>query len=93
MKSNSDERLEQICQRGLRLLKEKDLLCANGKEANFKSTEFGDTMSRYCIKFETMTVLLRLGEKPKMSEIVSNSYLSSEHSNLTTAVVRSFAGR
>lgn len=65
-----DERIERICQRDLRLLEDNDLLCTKGTEAKLKCTEFGDAMARYCIKFETMRILLSLGPKPKISEIV-----------------------
>lgn len=66
-----DAKIERICQRDLLLLTECGLLVSNGTEANVKCTEFGDAMARYCIKFETMKVLLSLGSRPKISEMVS----------------------
>ena len=66
-----DERITRICERDLRLLTESNLLCSTSSEGKVKCTEFGDAMARYCIKFESMRVLLSLETKPKLSEIVS----------------------
>ena len=73
-----DAKIEGICQRDLLLLTENGLLTSSGTEEKVKCTEFGDAMARYCIKSETMKILLSLGAKPKMSEIVSFNYLVSE---------------
>lgn len=70
-----DAKIERICQRDLLLLTENGLLTSSGTEGKVKCTEFGDAMARYCIKFETMKILLSLGAKSKMSEIVSFNYL------------------
>jgi ATP-dependent DNA helicase HFM1/MER3 len=66
-----NELLEQICNRDLRLLQDVNLISGEGK---LKCTEFGDAMARYCIKFETMKVILSLPPKAKMSEIVSSFF-------------------
>ncbi|KAI9699997.1 MAG: Sec63 [Candelina mexicana] len=63
-----DENIEQICRRDIELLQETDLISADRK---LRSTEFGDAMSRYYIKFKTMKIFLALKEKAKMSEILS----------------------
>jgi len=41
-------------------------------DPRFKSTEFGDAMARYYVKFDTMRILLSLEQKSKMSELVSS---------------------
>jgi ATP-dependent DNA helicase HFM1/MER3 len=65
---DESELLEQICDKDLRLLESNDLISSEGK---LKCTEFGDAMARYCVKFETMKVILSLPPKAKISEIVS----------------------
>jgi ATP-dependent DNA helicase HFM1/MER3 len=65
---DENELLEQICEKDLKLLQDLDLISNEGK---LKCTEFGDAMARYCIKFETMKVVLSLPPKAKISEIVS----------------------
>ena len=62
-----DERIEQICLRGIDLLQHARLVSSGG---GLKSTEFGDAMARYYVKFETMKLLLGLQQGAKMSEIV-----------------------
>jgi ATP-dependent DNA helicase HFM1/MER3 len=66
---DENEFLEQICDKGLRLLESIDLISGEGK---LKCTEFGDAMARYCVKFETMKIILSLPPKAKISEIVSS---------------------
>lgn len=63
-----DERLENICRNGLASLEEHDLVRGNTK---LQSTEFGDAMARYYIKFDTMKNLLALPQQAKLSEILS----------------------
>ncbi|MCJ1472198.1 Sec63 [Lambiella insularis] len=63
-----DERIEQICDRDIKLLQDTKLV---SKESSLKSTEFGNAMARYYVKFETMEVLLTLPPRAKMSEILS----------------------
>ena len=67
---NLDDRIEQICRRDIGLLQEINLITSGGK---LKSTEFGEAMARYYVKFETMKVLLSLEPRAKISEIVSAS--------------------
>jgi ATP-dependent DNA helicase HFM1/MER3 len=69
--SNDNELLEQICNKDLRLLQDVNLISGEGK---LKCTEFGDAMARYCVKFETMKIVLSLPPKAKMSEIVNSSF-------------------
>ncbi|KAI9846247.1 MAG: Sec63 [Sclerophora amabilis] len=63
-----DERLEQICDRDIGLLRDFKLVSFDRRLA---CTEFGDAMTRYYVKFETMKVFMHLVEKAKMSEILS----------------------
>lgn len=63
-----DDRVEQICQREIGLLRETDLVSSDGR---LRSTEFGDAMARYYIRFGTMQKLLSLQPRARMSEIVS----------------------
>lgn len=67
-----DELLEQICERDLTLLQNASLISSEGK---LKCTESGEAMARYCIKFETMKIILSLPPKAKTSEIVSLSLI------------------
>ena len=64
---NLDFRIERICRRDIALLQETDLVASVEK---LSCTEFGDAMTRYYIKFETMQSLLRIKPRSKMSDIV-----------------------
>ncbi|MCJ1469660.1 Sec63 [Pseudocyphellaria aurata] len=63
-----DDRIERICRRDVALLLHTKLILSDGK---LKSTEFGDAMTRYYVKFLTMQAFLRLGPRSKTSEILS----------------------
>lgn len=63
-----DERLENICRRGIALLAEYDLVHETSK---LQSTEFGDAMARSYLQFDTMKTLLALPQQAKVSEILS----------------------
>ena len=65
-----DDRIERICQRDLALLEETDLISST--EGRVQATELGNAMARYYIEFETMQMLLQLGPRAKMSDIVSS---------------------
>ncbi|KAK5132736.1 hypothetical protein LTR08_008702 [Meristemomyces frigidus] len=65
---NLDERLENICSKGIALLEENRLVQATPK---LHCTEFGDAMARYCLQFETMRTILALPPRAKVSEILS----------------------
>lgn len=60
--------LEQICSKDVTLLQQTGLVSSGLK---LSSTEFGDAMARYYVKFDTMKMLLSLPPKAKLSEIVS----------------------
>ena len=65
---NLDDRVQQICERDISLLKMAKLVHAEGM---LKCTEYGDAMARYYVKFETMVQLLNIPPRAKISEIVS----------------------
>lgn len=71
-RSDEEELLRQICEKDLHLLQETSLVTP---QAPLKSTELGDAMARYYVKFETMKLLLSLPPKAKLSDIVSNGAL------------------
>ncbi len=66
-----DHRIEGICRRDVGLLQETGLVTSTEK---LNCTEFGDVMSRYYVKFETMQGLLSLSPRSKMSDIVSITF-------------------
>ena len=65
-----DDRIEQICRKDISQLQNAQLVSVEGK---LESTELGDAMARYYIKFKTMERIVRLEPRSKMSEIVSTS--------------------
>ena len=66
--SDEDEMLRQICEKDIKLLQDSNLV----QSGSLKSTQFGDAMARYYVRFETMKTLLTLKPKSSMSQIVSN---------------------
>lgn len=66
---NSDELLEEICDKDIKLLQENRLVSSQDP---LRSTEFGDAMARYYVKFATMKIFLAIPPHAKMSEIVSD---------------------
>lgn len=66
--SDMDQRLEQICNRDISLLREFKLIEG---ERLLKSTDYGDAMARYCVQFETAKTFLSLPPRAKLSEILS----------------------
>lgn len=77
-RSDEEELLRQICEENLNLLQESALVTP---QAPLKSTELGDAMARYYVKFDTMKLLLSLPPKAKISEIVSDDFISPETTN------------
>ena len=68
--SHLEEKVAQICERDLGLLKELDLVSSDENEY-LKTTGYGDAMTRYFVKYETMRTILGLGNQPKVSDLVS----------------------
>ena len=67
-KNDEDEMLRQICEKDIRLLQDCDLVSTE----SLKSTQFGDAMARYYVRFETMKTLLTLKPQSSMCQIVGN---------------------
>ncbi|KAJ6017336.1 hypothetical protein N7451_000715 [Penicillium sp. IBT 35674x] len=63
---DEDELLRQICEKDICLLQE----CGLVETESLRSTQYGDAMARYYIRFETMKVLLSLQEKATVSQIL-----------------------
>ena len=66
---NLDDRIERICRRDLELLEKTQLMDSGDR---IKTTEFGEAMARYYVKFKTMQVFMRLKPRSRMSEIVGS---------------------
>ncbi|KAJ6189741.1 hypothetical protein N7519_004649 [Penicillium mononematosum] len=66
---DEDELLRQICEKDIDLLRK----CGLVEAESLCSTQFGDAMARYYIRFETMKVLLSLKPKATLSETPKNS--------------------
>ncbi|KAF2089406.1 P-loop containing nucleoside triphosphate hydrolase protein, partial [Saccharata proteae CBS 121410] len=66
--NNIEERLHNICNRGLAMLEEYELV---RRERKLVSTEFGDAMARYYVRFETMKIFLSIPDHARLSEILS----------------------
>lgn len=79
---DEDEKVEQICQENIKLLDETGLI---EKDDRLRSTEAGQAMAKYYVKFETMRVLLALPRAPKISEIVSPKNHDDLHSLICIA--------
>lgn len=67
--SNLEDRLDNICNRAIDLLSGHNLV--KPLEAKLQCTEFGNSMARYYIQFETMKIFLSLPRRAKISEILS----------------------
>lgn len=67
-----DERLEEICERDIKLLQGSDLIT---DRSTFASTEYGRAMSKFMIQFETMKMILAIPRGVKMRQLVSWSCL------------------
>ena len=61
------DRSESICDRDIQRILYYDL--ARGDET-FRSSEYGDAMSRYYVSFDTMKLVMGLQDRAKLSEIV-----------------------
>ena len=66
-REDEEEMLKEICEKDIKCLQEASLVTP---QAPLKSTEFGDAMARYYVKFETMRLFLSLPQRAKISEIV-----------------------
>ncbi|PYI11603.1 DEAD/DEAH box DNA helicase [Aspergillus sclerotiicarbonarius CBS 121057] len=66
-RDDEDEMLRQICEKDIKLLQECGLVSTDG----LRSTQFGDAMARYYVRFETMRTLLTLKPHSSISQILS----------------------
>ncbi|RMJ22639.1 hypothetical protein PHISP_06488 [Aspergillus sp. HF37] len=65
-RDDEDEMIRQICEKDIKLLQDCDLVSSE----NLKSTQFGDAMARYYVRFETMKTLLTLKPQASMCQIL-----------------------
>jgi ATP-dependent DNA helicase HFM1/MER3 len=65
------EQVDDICFRDINLLREYNLMTG---EEQFRCTEFGHSMARYYVHFQTMKVFMGLQHKSTLSEIVSPKF-------------------
>lgn len=70
LKDPLDERLEDICETDISKLQEAGLVT---EEATFRSTDYGWTMSRYVIRFNSMQKILQIPRGAKMEQVVSST--------------------
>ncbi|KAI9770420.1 MAG: Sec63 [Geoglossum simile] len=71
-----DEAIGDLCDRNISRLVKESLISLEGLK--YKCTEFGDAMSRYYLKFETMRTLLALKEKAGQFDILTTLSLAEE---------------
>jgi ATP-dependent DNA helicase HFM1/MER3 len=66
-RNDTNEMLRHICEKDIKLLQEYGLVDTK----SLKSTPFGDAMSRYSIRYETMKRLIKMKPKSDIAQIVS----------------------
>ncbi|KAL5353668.1 ATP-dependent DNA helicase MER3 [Pseudogymnoascus australis] len=74
-----DERLEQVCERDIKMLQDTKLVTTDQR---FTCTEYGQAMSRYMVKFETMQLLLSIPEHAGIGQILHIISQASEFKDL-----------
>ncbi|KAK2737647.1 Sec63 [Myotisia sp. PD_48] len=67
-RADEQELLRQICEKNIESLQELSLITS---QPPLRSTDLGDAMARYYIKFDTMKIFLSLPARGKISEILS----------------------
>ena len=65
--ADHDVLLQTLCEEDVKLLQQSNLITS---QPRFHITELGDAMARYCVKFETMKIILAIPPKAKVEEIV-----------------------
>jgi ATP-dependent DNA helicase HFM1/MER3 len=79
---DEDELLRQICEKDIKLLQE----CGLVETESLRSTQFGDAMARYYVRFETMKILLSLKHQATIPQIVSEyAFLNAFHCTNTNS--------
>jgi len=76
---DTDKRLEEVCERDIKLLQECSLV---SKDERFSCTEYGEAMSRYMIQYDTMKLLLSIPPQAKTEQIVSRPFSPFEQPEL-----------
>ncbi|KAB8296775.1 hypothetical protein EYC80_002192 [Monilinia laxa] len=76
---NTDEQLELVCERDIKLLQDYDLVT---KEEAFSCTEYGAAMSRYMVRFETMKLILSIPRQSKTELILNTICQAAEFKDL-----------
>lgn len=66
------ESIKFICRKHISLLQDHDLVSEIRGSGKLLCTKFGEAMSRYYVRFETMKALLGLEPRAKISDIVSS---------------------
>ncbi|PWY94468.1 P-loop containing nucleoside triphosphate hydrolase protein [Aspergillus sclerotioniger CBS 115572] len=66
-RGDEDEMLRQVCEKDIKLLQECGLVSTDG----LRSTNSGDAMARYYVRFETMRTLLTLKPHSSISQVLS----------------------
>ncbi|KAL4972547.1 Sec63 Brl domain-containing protein [Aspergillus desertorum] len=66
-RDDEDEMLRQICEKDIKLLQE----CGLVDSKSLRSTPFGDAMSRYYIRYETMKTLSTMKPKSNIAQILA----------------------
>ncbi|KAK3361437.1 hypothetical protein B0T24DRAFT_585089 [Lasiosphaeria ovina] len=66
--SQIDNRLEEICERDIKLLQEAEVV-TDGE--TFKCTEYGRAMSRYMVEFTTMKLLLQIPRAARIEALIT----------------------
>ncbi|KFY73080.1 hypothetical protein V499_06836 [Pseudogymnoascus sp. VKM F-103] len=74
-----DERLEQVCERDIKMLQDTKLVTSDQR---FICTEYGQAMSKYMVKFETMQLLLSIPEHAGMGQMLHIISQASEFKDL-----------
>lgn len=69
IRDDEDKMLRQICEKDIKMLQE----CGLVSTEKLRSTQFGDAMARYYVRFETMKNLLSLKPKATILQIVSSA--------------------
>ncbi|KAL6233158.1 hypothetical protein BDW75DRAFT_252166 [Aspergillus navahoensis] len=77
-RDDEDELLRQICEKNIELLQE----CGLVDTQSLKSTPFGDAMSRYYIRYETMKTLSAMKPKSSIAQILATITQAEEFRNI-----------
>ncbi|KAI1342971.1 hypothetical protein F5Y15DRAFT_428934 [Xylariaceae sp. FL0016] len=77
--AGADERMKEWCERDVKLLQEANLVTAR---APFSCTEYGQAMSRYMVRYETMKLLLSIPRASSVEDMMTAMCQASEFRNI-----------